>query len=73
MTFYNTQQLKASGKLITDIFEGYTRYAMADDGRVFRCGYIGRRKTPVWIDDENGVYYNDLYGAYFEINAKAVR
>ena len=25
--------LKAQGRLITDIHEGYTRYAMADDGR----------------------------------------
>lgn len=64
-----TATLKAQGKLITDIFEegSYTRYAMTDDGRVFREGSVKRfRSKYVWIDDENGYYYTSLCDAYYD-------
>ena len=69
VTEMTTATLKAQGRLITDIHEGYTRYAMADDGRVFRETYKGSKI--VWTDDENRVIYKDLFAAYFKENGKS--
>lgn len=46
--------------LIIDVDFDY----LFDDGRILRRAYYGRGASTVWVDVENGVYYDALYRAY---------
>lgn len=67
-------ELKKQGKIV-EVFEGYTRYLITDDGRTLREGSVKRiRSKYVWIDDENGVFYSGgILRAYYEEDARPLR
>jgi hypothetical protein len=68
-----TATLKAFGKLITDIMDtDYNRYALTDDGRIFREGTVGRSSKYVWIAEDGKTYYKDLFAAYYDENRKTI-
>ena len=53
--------------LIIDVGPDY----LFDDGRIILRGYYGRGTT-IWVDVENGVYYDSLYRAYDERDEKSL-
>lgn len=66
-------EMRKEGQFI-EIYEGYTRYIMCEDGRVLRQGMVRNiRSKYVWIDDENKTYYTGLANALEGIYGRELR
>ncbi len=68
-----TATLKRNENII-EVYDGYDRIMMFDDGRHVKEGCVPRiRSKYVWIDEENGIYYLSLIDAYEDRNGRKIK